>query len=212
MHEEILNNNQKALLISLGAVFKDNFYLAGGTALALQMGHRESIDLDFFSNTQFNNESLLKSILSSGIQQNQITVLIDQKDEYTIIINNTKVTFLYYPFQIASTIPFKPNNISLADELTIGAMKAYALGRRGKWKDYVDLFILLQKIPIENIIGKASEIFGTLFSEKLFREQLCFFEDIDFTEEVIWKNNLHQSREAIEVFLIEKATKDTLQK
>jgi len=212
MPEDILNNNQKALLISLGNIFKDDFYLAGGTALALQIGHRESIDLDFFSNTQFNNESLLKSILSSGIQQSQITVLIDQKDEYTIITNNTKITFLYYPFPITSTVPFKPNNIALADELTIGAMKAYALGRRGKWKDYVDLFMLLQKFPIEKVIEKASEIFGTLFSEKLFREQLCFFEDIDFTEEVIWKNNPHPSREDIQIFLMEKATKDTLQK
>jgi len=212
MHEEILSKNQETLLISLGNIFKDDFYLAGGTALALQIGHRESIDLDLFSNTQFNNESLLKSILSSGIQQNQINALIDQKDEYTIITHDTKITFLYYPFQITSTIPFKPNSIPLADELTIGAMKAYALGRRGKWKDYVDLFMLLQKFPLEKIIEKASEIFGTLFSEKLFREQLCFFEDIDFTEEVIWKNNPHPSKEDIQIFLMEKATKDTLQK
>lgn len=68
--------------------------------------------------------------------------------------------------------------------IDLAAMKAYALGRRSKWKDYVDLYFLLQQFSIQEISLKATEIFGELFSEKLFRAQLSFFDDIDYTEEV----------------------------
>jgi hypothetical protein len=68
--------------------------------------------------------------------------------------------------------------------IDLAAMKAYALGRRSKWKDYVDLYFLLQQFSIQEISLKATEIFGELFPEKLFRAQLSFFDDIDYTEEV----------------------------
>ena len=64
-------------------------------------------------------------------------------------------------------------------------MKAYALGRRSKWKDYVDLFFLItEHYSIKQISARAIEIFGDLFSEKLFRSQLCYFDDVDYTEQV----------------------------
>lgn len=64
-------------------------------------------------------------------------------------------------------------------------MKAYALGRRSKWKDYVDLYFLLHNhFTIADITTCATQIFGELYSEKMFRAQLCFFDDIDYTESV----------------------------
>jgi hypothetical protein len=64
-------------------------------------------------------------------------------------------------------------------------MKAYALGRRSKWKDYVDLyFIVKSHYNITQIAHRASEIYDQLFSEKLFRAQLSYFNDIDYTEAV----------------------------
>lgn len=69
--------------------------------------------------------------------------------------------------------------------LSLAAMKAYALGRRSKWKDYVDLYFLLTRhFSINDVSNKALEIFGDLFSEKLFRAQLSYFDDVDYTEEV----------------------------
>jgi hypothetical protein len=66
-------------------------------------------------------------------------------------------------------------------------MKAYALGRRSKWKDYVDLYLLLRDhFTLADICVEAACIFGELFSEKMFRAQLCYFEDIDYTEAVDW--------------------------
>ncbi len=64
-------------------------------------------------------------------------------------------------------------------------MKAFALGRRAKWKDYVDLyFILTDHHSINAVTAKAEDLFGGQFSGKLFREQLCFFADVDYTESI----------------------------
>jgi len=75
--------------------------------------------------------------------------------------------------------------INLPDLLTLAAMKAYALGRRAKWKDYVDLYVIMRDYyDIHKIIKRARRIFGLEFNEKLFRAQLSYFKDIDYTEKV----------------------------
>ena len=69
--------------------------------------------------------------------------------------------------------------------LTLAAMKAYALGKRAKWKDYVDLyFIIRDSYSVPEIIKKAKDIFGNEFNEKICREQLAYFKDINYSEEV----------------------------
>jgi hypothetical protein len=183
MHLEILNKKQRDLLPILEYFSMRDFYLAGGTALALQLGHRESIDFDLFTSKSFNNLDIEKQL--QDISENKRTVLIDKLDEYTVIENDVKFTFLRYPFDIKDVNQIE--NIKVADELSIGAMKAYALGRRSKWKDYIDLYILLKKYSLGSLISKSKEIFGSLFSEKLFLQQLAYYKDIDFTEEVIWR-------------------------
>ncbi len=84
-------------------------------------------------------------------------------------------------------------------------MKAYALGGRAKWKDYVDLyFIMRDHYTLKEISGKAKEIFKTFFNEKLFREQLSYFKDIDHSEKVEYVGE-EVKDEVIEKGLIEKA-------
>jgi len=73
----------------------------------------------------------------------------------------------------------------MPDLLHLASMKAYALGRRAKWKDYVDLyFIFRDHFSLDEVMYKTDELFAPLFSPKLFRQQLCYFNDIDYTEEV----------------------------
>lgn len=80
---------------------------------------------------------------------------------------------------------FKREYYRIPDLLDLAAMKAYALGRRSKWKDYVDLYFLLNdKFTLGEISNRATEIYGDLFSDKLFRSQLSYFEDVDYSEEV----------------------------
>lgn len=204
MHKEILNKKQTELINLVEYFSARNFYLAGGTALALQIGHRESIDFDLFSFNEFNNQDIYKGIKECGIEDNDLKVIIDKLDEYTLFISDVKFTFLRYPFLVKDFI--KRDKMLLADDLTIGAMKAYALGRRGKWKDYIDLYFLLQKYSISDIFKKANDIFGSLFSEKMFLQQLCYFKDIDYTESVKWRIKNPPSDNDIKIFLEKKAT------
>ena len=84
-------------------------------------------------------------------------------------------------------------------------MKAYALGRRAKWKDYVDLyFILRDHYSIEEISKEAIKNFGQFYSEKLFREQLAFHKDINYSEPVEYLIP-EPSEEVIKQFLTDKA-------
>jgi len=96
--------------------------------------------------------------------------------------------------------------ISMPTLLSLSAMKAFALGRRAKWKDYVDLyFIIKDKYSIKDISTEAIFIFGNMFSEKLFREQMSFHEDIDYSEPVEYLPGFEVSENVIKDFLINKS-------
>ncbi len=113
--------------------------------------------------------------------------------------------FNQYPFKISANEKLE-DILRLPNLLDLAAMKAYALGRRSKWKDYVDLyFILKDYFTITQISERTTEIFGQLFSEKLFRAQLSYFEDIDYSEPVEYLVE-PVADDKIKSFLIDKAT------
>jgi len=114
---------------------------------------------------------------------------------------------IFNPNQVQISTTEKLEDIlRLPNLLDLAAMKAYALGRRSKWKDYVDLyFILKDYFTITQISERTTEIFGQLFSEKLFRAQLSYFDDIDYSEPVEFLVQPVPDDE-IKTFLIDKAT------
>jgi len=183
LHEEILSEKQKELLLLIRK-FQQNFMLVGGTGLALQIGHRESIDFDLFTLQPLQRNALRKEIISFG---KTINILVESPEEYTVQVDGVKLTFLEYPFPIEATVAWE-DVISVSDMTTIAAMKAYALGRRAKWKDYVDLYFVMKGgIALGDIVTKAEGIFKGEFSEKNFRSQLAYFDDIDYSEAVIFR-------------------------
>ncbi|MBN2698977.1 MAG: nucleotidyl transferase AbiEii/AbiGii toxin family protein [Bacteroidales bacterium] len=201
MHHHILTGNQVELLPLL-KTFSGNFYLAGGTAIALHLGHRHSIDFDLFTGSNLRKSEIWKKLMkfSSGIKK-----ISEDTDQLNVIINNLKITFLSYPFAIEHPVHLQ-KFISLPTLISLASMKAYALGRRAKWKDYADLFFILRDhYSIEEIKEEAIKNFGGLFSEKLFREQLAFHKDIDYSEAVEYTSE-SPSDEEIKKFLIHKAT------
>lgn len=196
MFKNILNSDQKNLL-SLIKNFSKDYYLVGGTALALQIGHRRSIDFDLFTDKTFNPINLKAKILTT----HKIDQTFSQGDgELTILVNKVKVTFFHYPFHIDSNQYFE-NIIKMPDILTLGAMKAFALGRRAKWKDYVDLFFIFQKYSFKQLIDKTNSIFKTEFNEKFFRIQLSYFDDIDYSEIVDYLPGFEKKDKEIKEFL-----------
>lgn len=182
MHSEILNDRQTELL-PLMAQFRREYYLVGGTAIALYLGHRRSIDFDLFKPSAINHKRNLDKISATSFEHIVTRRVVEQMN---LIVNDVKVTFFQYPFPVNPTVRFE-NYFRLPSLLQLAAMKAYALGRRSKWKDYVDLYFLLRDyFTISDISVCATQIFGELFSEKMFRSQLCYFDDIDYTEAVDW--------------------------
>ena len=180
LHPEILTKEQHDLLPFLKK-FGKHYGLVGGTAAALQLGHRRSIDFDLFTEKMFRG-LLLERKVRRVIKIYE--VLKNKESEFTFFANKVKVTFFWYPFPIAYTEKFD-GIIKMPDILTIAAMKAFALGRRAKWKDYVDLyFIIRDHYSVDDIAVKGKEIFGGEFNPKLFRVQLSYFNDIDYQEEV----------------------------
>jgi hypothetical protein len=200
MHTEIISPQQSDLIPYLKD-FKRSFYLVGGTAIALHIGHRQSIDFDLFTPSELNKSRIKAKLKEIPFEQKSV---FEDYDQLHLLINGVKVTFFNYPYSIGH--PVKVGSfITIPTLLTLAAMKAFALGRRAKWKDYVDLFFILRyHYSIKEIANQAQNIFGQLFSEKLFREQLAFHKDIDYTEPVMFILK-PVSDDEIKNFLIEKA-------
>lgn len=196
MFKNILSPEQKKLLPLIKS-FSANFYLVEEAAIALHIGHRRSIDFDLFTDNTFNPLNIRKQILTNY----KIDQTFSQGEgELTILINKVKITFFHYPYFIDRKIDFE-DIIKLPDLLTLGAMKAFALGRRAKWKDYVDLYFIFQKYSFKDLIEKTFSIFKTEFNEKLFRVQLGYFEDIDYTETIEYMPGFEKKEEEIKHFL-----------
>jgi hypothetical protein len=202
MHEEILNTAQCELL-PLMKQFAREYYLVGGTAIALQIGHRRSIDFDMFKLSAINHKKTLDKITMAGFE-----TLVTRRvsEQMNLLVNGVKLTFFQYPFPVVPEERFN-DVFRMPSLLSLAAMKAYALGRRSKWKDYVDLYFLLTRhFTINEIADKAQSIFGDLFSEKLFRAQLSFYDDVDYSEEVEYMIDTHPSNDEVKSMLTRLST------
>ena len=200
-HREILNDAQVSLLPIIKE-FKREYYLVGGTAIALYLGHRRSIDFDLFKFSAINAKKNIEKLSRLDINY---TITRNVTEQLNLIANDVKITLFQYPFHIEAKNDFE-KTIRIPELLDLAAMKAYVLGRRSKWKDYVDLFFLLRdKFSLQQIIDRAVLIFGDLFSDKLFRSQLSYFDDIDYSEEVDYLVDQPSDTE-IKSFLIDLAT------
>ena len=180
MYPDILTDTQKALIPHF-ELFAKEYYLVGGTAIALYLGHRKSIDFDLFTYDKIKLKSIKK--WKDDLSFTPINTIYEASDQIHFIISDVKVTFMQFPFQLKSANHI--HGLSMPALLSLAAMKAYALGARAKWKDYVDLyFIMKDHYSIKAIIKKADELFGSSFNGRFFRQQLSYFDDINYTEKV----------------------------
>lgn len=175
IHIEILDNDRLTVFNKLKA-FKNEGYLAGGTALALQLNHRISEDFDVFINRETDNKLRLKIKEIFG----DVTFYVNTADQISFITQNSiKVTFLWYYFKtLHLTIP--TDSLSLASTDDIALDKAITIGRRAVWRDYVDVFYLLKNryIDLEKIVKLSGEKFKGEFVSTQFLEQLRYFDDV----------------------------------
>lgn len=193
MHKNILTESQIAMLPLLKQ-FSPDYYLVGGTALALQYGHRRSLDFDLFTPQSFETQPIIRKIRKNHTI-NQIH--IDEVNQLTLIADQIKMTFYQYEYPVIHTEKLE-DIITMPDDLSIAAMKAFALGRRAKWKDYVDLYFALKHHSLQDILDRAHKYYGQgEFNDKLFRGQLDFQQDINYIEPVEWMPGFETPKEEI---------------
>ncbi len=174
MNDLVLSPSTKKLLQKIQPnFFPENTYLAGGTAIALQLGHRRSNDLDFFTSTEFNEiqweQKLQKSI---GLQ----TV---NRDWQTIIgvAQDVKFSLFYYnkPL-IQKTEEFY--SVPIASILDMGAIKLDVVTSRGAKRDFVDLYFIAREYGLEKMTEWYGEKFKNLNERKLMiKKALIYFEE-----------------------------------
>lgn len=167
---------QAASLFSQFHNFK-NFYLVGGTALALQIGHRLSVDFVFFS-----EKNLSPSLLSKTkrvFKNSSIILTYRSQDQLNILIDNVKTTFFYFEYPVLKAF-INYQNIAIANILEIASMKAFSIGKRLSYKDYVDWYFLLNEkhVVLKEVIEHAKKKFGGDFNDRLFLGQLVSLENI----------------------------------
>lgn len=130
---KLLNKIQKNSLFSV-------FYLAGGTALALQYGHRQSVDLDWFTADSINTKTLIKKLSAIG----NFELLNEEANTVEGYLDKVKVSFMTYPYPLLNKKIKLFGKIHLASNLDIAVMKLAAISGRNTKKDFIDLYWYLQ--------------------------------------------------------------------
>jgi len=178
-----------------------NFYLTGGTALSLYLGHRESEDLDFFIKTRFEPQILQQKLLQYGNLENV------QMEEGTlnVFMNRVKLQFLQYPYRLLEDVtPW--NGIFLSSIVDIACTKLITISMRGSKKDFIDMYVLLQQITLKTIFAKLDEKYeGVNYNYPHILKSLVYFEDaeiqpmpkmhIALTWEDVKKKMLHEAKQ-----------------
>lgn len=184
MFQEALSDRGREIFPALKNF--DDFYLAGGTALALQIGHRISVDFDLFSEAEISKNLLneAKKIFSGK----SVVVSVNNPDELTVFVDGTKVTFLKYPFPVLYDF-IDYEGIKMLNIKELAVTKAYTIGRRGSYKDYVDLYFVLKEnhSSLAEIMELAEKKYKKEFNSRLLLEQLVYFEDIEDTKIIFLK-------------------------
>lgn len=176
MHLEAITSKQKKIFNKLQNFPK--YYLAGGTALALQIGHRISVDFDFFSKTDIPKELLLK--VKKIFRDAKIKIILNHSEQLTVDIDGVNLTFVRYPFPLIFKLK-EYQGIKMLQVPEIAATKAYTLGQRATYKDYVDLYFIINEnsCTLPGIIKIAQKKYKQEFNPRLFLEQLIYLEDVE---------------------------------
>jgi hypothetical protein len=150
------------------------FYLVGGTALALQLGHRNSIDIDLFTKNDFTPESLLKFLEPAfSIQPSFAT-----KNTLLSIINSIKVDFICHAYPLVLP-PITEEGIIFLSLQDVAAMKLNAISNSGKrLKDFIDVYFLLEHFSLKEMI-EFYTIKYPRFNPLIALKAINYFEDID---------------------------------
>lgn len=176
MHKEAIDQRTKRVWNKIAkSGIADRFYLAGGTALAVHFGHRKSIDLDFFSQEDFSTSDLKRQLSKIG----KIVLLGEADGTLHITVDHVMVSFFRYGYSLLFP-PVKFEGLTLADERDIAAMKLDAVSSRGSRKDFIDIYELLKKYTLAELIEFFEKKYaGIEYNMLHILKSLVYFDDAD---------------------------------
>lgn len=166
---------QKCAEISL--FMRNKWYLAGGTALALQVGHRKSVDLDFFTEQKSFDEKKVEKLLS--VQGKWVTTSLSDGTLYGEFLG-AKMSFIAYPFFLPATPMRKYGTIAMVAPLDIAVMKIIAISQRGHKRDFFDLYWICQNVQsLSEIISRVHKQYTIHQNLIHILKSLVYFEDAE---------------------------------
>lgn len=187
LHRKTVSEELLELLnkIMIDEIF-NNFVLVGGTALALQIGHRNSIDIDLFGNCEIDEDKFISKIEILG----SFEILKRSKNIIISSINKVKTDFVNYKYPLIDEIVII-DGIRFASKKDIAAMKINAIVGRGSKKDFIDLYFLLKEFTLKEMISFYEQKYndGSVF---MAVKSLSYFSDADkeFTP-IMFDNNFN---------------------
>lgn len=175
---ELLNSLQKLPVFA-------GLRLVGGTSLALQIGHRKSIDLDLFGVINSDELAITKNLNKLGSVQ-----LLNKTENIKIfLVNNIKVDIVNYHYEWLEK-PIISGDLSLAGKKDIAAMKLAAISGRGTKKDFIDIYFLLQKFTLAEMLGFYNKKYYD-GSEFIVLKSLAYFDDADADESPVMLKSIN---------------------
>lgn len=181
MYWNVIDNNRYNVLENLiKTITLKDYYLAGGTALALQTGIRESFDFDFFIQNEFDENLLIQELEGLG----KLEVSVCRKGTVHAILNNVQLTFLYFPNKLVEPkVEVKEiDGLYLASIEDIAIMKLVAISQRGTKKDFFDLYYICNKfnIKIKDVLKMLDKKYDqNKINYSHIIQSLSYFEDAE---------------------------------
>ncbi len=156
-HWEAATPGTRDLLALLGRLpLLRPFYLAGGTALALRLGHRISQDLDLFANIETLDDHLRHSIVEELDQGHSIDLLQDSVLGLVLKVDGQPVSFFSYGYPLLAPTDLV-SGVQVAGILDVGLMKLDAIAGRGTRKDFYDLYFIASHTSLDELFARSSD-------------------------------------------------------
>ena len=200
MHFKCLPPEAWTLLKKLNKTVRTHeLVLAGGTGLALQIGHRISIDLDFFTQKAFSVEKVFQEMKLRNLNPK---VLEESEGSLTVTINGTKVSVFRYPYPFIEAIK-EAHGVPVAGVIDVAAMKIIAISQRGAKRDFIDLYFVLQDTPFRKVAENIIRRFGTdRVNPVHIGKSLVYFNDADADPEPRFLSKEKPSWDKVKYFFV----------
>jgi hypothetical protein len=184
LHLDILDEARRVLFAQLGFLADKEFYMAGGTALALQIGHRDSIDFDFFCPEGFDVATVTEWVTSNLPSHNVVLTYTETDTAYYLVDGSIKISLIKYSYKLVEPL-VRVDDVDLASIVDIACMKMAAITSRQAQKDYVDIYFILQKLSLADVLISLRVKLPTIDPEIVLKS-LVYFDDIG-PEQIIYR-------------------------